>query len=210
MRIVSLLVATFLGHNAIASGCMASHLEGTIPGASKPAMISSIGTAFSAFILSREPGLNEEQDKIPSQSYVVPALYVYTVSLFSCHSQTLEEYQKTVSEANSSISRRVRYGKVPTKTELEDRIKSWRKLSRITVIGVGGYNLYSLTRIYKASSRRTTKGLALISAGLTIASAIYDYDNTFNNKKPPWANFDVVTTEVSYDLVPSLQYTYNF
>ncbi|WP_412475106.1 hypothetical protein [Halobacteriovorax sp. YZS-3-1] len=190
---------------------MGARLKGTVPSWNKPAVASSLFTSLSALVLSEESDITDKQDKIAKESYIVPAIYFYLSVMTTCHAVSLEKYKELKKENDKKGPKAAwMYPPVPTKAQLEDSIKSWRKLSKITIATVGGVNLYSLSRIYDVASEQSTKNIALASAILTIATTVYDYDNVFSNKPPPWADFDIVTTEIGNSLVPSVRYTYNF
>lgn len=211
MKIITFFILAALSHNALASGCMSTHLKGTVPGWNKPALVSSVGTALAAYSLRDEPNLTDKQDRIASESYAAPVLYFYLALVSTCPTASLEEYKrkKKENEKNGPKSAWL-YPDVPTKAQLEDQIEKWRKMSKIAIATVGGINLYSLSRIHDVAEKQSTKNVAIASALLTIATTIYDYDNVFSDEPPPWADFDIVSTEVGGSILPSVRYSYNF
>lgn len=212
MKILILISLLLFSIKAHATGCMATVVKGTQPGYSKPALVSALGASAAAFALSQESdNLTEDQDSLISGTYLISGLYLFASSVMRCRSIPIEEYNKLKKDGiESGLGHSRRYIAPPSKAELEERVKNWRRISRFTVGIVGGLNLSSLYSIHKEANKSSTKTIALAAGILTIVTAIYDYDKTFSDDTPPWANFDIVTSVDKDKVYPSVSYTYSF
>ncbi len=209
-RVVKLTLLSLLILFSIKSFCMSApyySLKGTRAGYTKATLVSNISTFITA--LNFKPDNNEKT--LRGIGLFTPIMYFYLSQVSMGPDLEISEYNRRASKCvNKEKVGDCRLLKIPTKEELEADIDHWRYMAKSGIYISGAINIAILSKIHDSSDDDSEKKLAMGSILVTLGMAIYDYDNVFSKKTPPWVDFSVLPKKVGKNILPSPTVSFRF
>jgi hypothetical protein len=208
MKLISIFYLIIISLHAHSSSCSSYPLKGTEPGWLKSGVVSSAFALTTSLLVSAEA--EEENDyrrTLPIYTAMIPFWYFYAGGALTCPRYTKKEFD----EMNKRFRGRLKLRVPQSKEALDAKIEAWRIAARRNTIMLNGINLVSLSQIYVHAQEDSTKNYALAGAIATIITILYDYDEIYSEKDPPWVNFNVLPKKVGLNnYVPSANLTFRF